>query len=187
MEVASIRASVPRLVPTRDYLLNHVVNRIPLLAPRMRCYRALGVSFEDLASTTIMLRTEVMRPHKLSIGRNTVIGRRCLLDCRGDGLRLGRNVNVGSQVAFVGAKHDIQSPTFEAVWKPIVVEDYAWVSLRATVLGGVTVGEGAVVAAGAVVTSNVEPYTVVAGIPAKQIGERTRELDYQLLHRPDWR
>ncbi|HEY7960770.1 MAG TPA: acyltransferase [Solirubrobacteraceae bacterium] len=187
MDLAKIRAGQTRLLPPRDYLLNHCVNRIPLLAPRMRCYRLFGISFEDLDSTTIMLGTEVMRPEKLSIGRNTSIGRNCLLDCRGDGVRIGRNVNVGSQVAFVGGKHDIQSPTFQAVWAPIAVEDYAWISLRATVLGGVTIGEGAVVAAGSVVTKDVEPYTVVGGVPARPIGERSRDLHYQLRYRPDWR
>jgi putative colanic acid biosynthesis acetyltransferase WcaF len=187
MDLAKIRAGGTRLVPPRDYLLNNFVNQIPLLVPRMRCYSMFGVSFEDIESTTIMLGTEVMRPEKLAIGRNTSIGRRCLLDCRGDGLKLGRNVNVGSQVAFVGGKHDVQSATFQAVWAPIIVGDYAWISLRATVLGGVTIGEGAVVAAGSVVTKDVEPYAIVGGVPARPIGERTRDLHYELHYRPDWR
>jgi len=63
---------------------------------------------------------------------------------------------------------------------PVIIEDYAWVSSRTTLLPGVTIGKGAVVAAGAVVTKSVEPYTVVGGVPAKKIGERSKELNYKL-------
>ncbi|HMS72434.1 MAG TPA: hypothetical protein PKB03_05320, partial [Baekduia sp.] len=65
--------------------------------------------------------------------------------------------------------------------------DRAWVALGATVLGGVTIGEGAVVAAGAVVTKDVEPYSVVGGVPAVKIGDRSRGLRYELDYRPSWR
>ena len=187
MEIVEIAKRARRLVPPSEYLMNQIAPRIPLHGPRMRCYRAFGVNFEDIDTTTIMLGTEVFRPKNLSLGRNTVIGRRCLMDCRGSTVTIGRNVNFGSRVVFVCAKHDIQSPTFQHSSHPITVKDYAWISLRATVLGGVTVGEGAVVAAGAVVTADVEPYTVVAGVPARAIGERTRDLRYDLLHRPNWR
>jgi maltose O-acetyltransferase len=187
MDLAALRRHARQLVPTREYLLNRLAPRIPLLAPRLLCYRAFGVRFEDIDTTAILLGTEVLGPKELSIGAHTVIGRRCLIDCRGKGVRLGRNVNVGSQVAFVSGKHEVQSATFESASAPISVGDYAWISLRATVLGGVTIGEGAVVAAGAVVAGDVEPYTIVGGVPARPIGERTRELDYDIVYRPDWR
>ena len=54
-----------------------------------------------------------------------------------------------------------------------------WIGAGATILKGVDIGEGAVVAAGAVVTKNVAPYSIVAGVPAKKIGERNKELDYK--------
>ena len=60
------------------------------------------------------------------------------------------------------------------------IGDWAWLSFRSTILPGVTIGEGAVVAAGAVVTRDVPPYAIVAGIPARVVGERPRELDYDL-------
>ena len=62
----------------------------------------------------------------------------------------------------------------------VTVGDYAWLSFRCVVLPGVTIGEGAVVAAGAVVTADVEPYTIVGGIPARRIGDRARGLTYDL-------
>jgi maltose O-acetyltransferase len=60
------------------------------------------------------------------------------------------------------------------------------VATGAIVLPGVTVGEGAVVAAGAVVSRDVEPFTIVAGTPARPIAQRTRTLDYELDFRPNW-
>jgi acetyltransferase-like isoleucine patch superfamily enzyme len=77
-------------------------------------------------------------------------------------------------------EHDPQSSNFGSVSEPVVIEDYAWLSCRSVVLPGVTVGKGAVVAAGAVVTKPVEPYTIVGGVPAKPIGKRTANLEYTL-------
>jgi acetyltransferase-like isoleucine patch superfamily enzyme len=180
-----LKARTRRLLPTQEYALNHIANRLPARGTRMRLYQACGVNFEEITTTTFMLGTEVWSPSRLTVGANTAVGRQCLLDCRGT-VTIGRSVNITSQVAFMTAKHDVQSPSFEAAYSPIVIGDRAWIALRATLLGGVTVGEGAVVAAGAVVASDVEPFSIVAGVPAKKIGERTRDLDYNILYKPDW-
>lgn len=72
----------------------------------------------------------------------------------------------------------MNSATFKYIEGKVVIDDYAWVSTNAMIMPGVTIGEGAVVAAGAVVTRNVEPYAIVGGVPAKKIGERNKDLDY---------
>lgn len=172
-------------LPPPEAFLNHMVNRIPLAALRMRCYAFAGVRFDDPRTGVIMLGTEVWKPSRLSIGVHTIVGRGCLLDARG-GLRLGRSVNVSSFTRFMSAKHVVDDPDFEAAFAPIVVGDRAWIALGATVLGGVTIGEGAVVAAGAVVTRDVDPYTIVGGVPAFPIGNRNRDLRYELSYRPNW-
>lgn len=77
-------------------------------------------------------------------------------------------------------EHDPQDPYFRAQGAPVIIEDYAWISCRVTIMPGVTIGKGAVVAAGAVVTKDVPPYAIVAGVPAKIIGERTKDLRYTL-------
>jgi maltose O-acetyltransferase len=162
-----------------------VASRIPLTAVRLALYARLGVAFEDVASSNIMMATHVHDPGGIRIGARSLVGRHCLLDGRG-GLTLGRNVNVSSYALFVTGSHDPFSPSFAGDVRPIAVGDRAWIATRATVLGGVTIGEGAVVAAGAVVTTDVAPFTIVGGVPATQIGERPRELDYELSYRPDW-
>ena len=162
-----------------------MVNRVPLIGARMRLYELLGVRFEDVGTGAIMLGTEVWAPTLLEFGAGSTVGRHCLLDARG-GIRLGRSVNVSSYAKLMSAKHRTDDPGFVAEFEPIVVGDRAWIALGATVLGGVTIGEGAVAAAGAVVSRDVEPYTIVGGVPARPIGERTRELDYELTYRPNW-
>jgi acetyltransferase-like isoleucine patch superfamily enzyme len=66
------------------------------------------------------------------------------------------------------------------------VEDHVWIAEGARILQGVTLGEGAVVAAGAVVTRDVPPHTVVAGVPAQPIGTRPAELEYRCDYRASW-
>ena len=81
-------------------------------------------------------------------------------------------------------QHSHDDRDFGVVAAPVTIGDRAWISFRATVLPGVTVGEGAVVAAGAVVTKDVAPFTLVAGIPAKKIADRSRDLRYVIAPPP---
>jgi putative colanic acid biosynthesis acetyltransferase WcaF len=89
-----------------------------------------------------------------------------------DEIRIGSQVVVSQETFLCCASHDITSPIMELTYAPIVIGDNAWVASRAFVGPGVTVGEGAVVAACAVVTKDVEPWTVVGGNPAKFIKKR---------------
>lgn len=122
---------------------------------------------------------EIRSPHKLSIGENTIIGNRAILDAR-SGLAIGRNVNFSTGVWIWTLQHDPQDSMFGLKSGNVVIKDYAWLSCRTVVLPGVTIGEGAVVAAGAVVTKDVPDYSIVGGVPAKVIGERNRDLKYEL-------
>jgi acetyltransferase-like isoleucine patch superfamily enzyme len=122
---------------------------------------------------------EVRRPRNLQISDGCIIGTRAILDARA-GLFIGKNVNFSSDVAIWTAQHDPQSPSFSAKVLPVRIEDNAWISYRAVVLPGVTVAEGAVVAAGAIVTKDVAMYSIVAGVPARVIGPRNRNLNYYL-------
>ncbi len=117
------------------------------------------------------------------IGEDSSVGRNCMLDGRGQ-LTIGNHVSISPDVHLITGSHDLNSSDFRFVSAPIVLEDFVWVGSRATILPGVTVGRGAVVATGAVVTRNVDPMTVVAGVPARKIGNRTSELTYSLHWTP---
>jgi acetyltransferase-like isoleucine patch superfamily enzyme len=151
----------------------------------MRAYARMGVVMEDPRRAMLMLDSEIIEPAGLRLDAGATVGKRCLLDARG-GLHIGRDVNVSGSVSLLTGSHAIQSPAFEAYYRPITIGPRAWIATGATILPGVTIGEGAVVAAASVVTRDVEPYTIVAGTPAKPIGERTRELTYELNFRPNW-
>lgn len=90
------------------------------------------------------------------------------------GIRLDSHAIVSQQAFLCGASHDYNSPDFEFIAAPIVVEKYGWVCARAMVLMGVTLGVGAVLGAGAVATRSLEPWAVYAGNPAVRIKERKR-------------
>ena len=99
-------------------------------------------------------------------------GEHAWIYCSGK-ITIGKNCCIGEHVRLLTGSHDVNSPTFDLVLKPITIMDDVWIATGATVLPGVTVGEGAVVAAGAVVTKDVAPWTVVGGNPAKVIKKRT--------------
>ena len=109
----------------------------------------------------------------VTIGSGTNINRGVHLDGRG-GVEIGANVNVSPEAMVISAEHDIRSHDFAGRNRRTVVEDSVWLATRAIVLPGARVGEGAVVGAGAVVRGEVEAWTVVAGNPARRIGERPR-------------
>ncbi len=78
---------------------------------------------------------------------------------------------------FTGS-HDANDPYFSGVFKPVEICDYSWIGAGAIILQGVKIGRGAVVAAGSVVTKDVESGAIVAGIPARKIGRRTGDMRY---------
>lgn len=119
----------------------------------------------------------------IQIGTNSVVNRNVYLDGRAL-LSIGNNVNISHYTLIQTLTHDPWSPDFATQEKPVIINDYAWVGARALICPGVTIGEGAVVAAGAVVTRNVEPYTIVGGNPARFIRERSRDLRYHTRYFP---
>ena len=152
------------------------IGRLPLSSLRAVGAKALGMT---VAPTAKLYRwREVRDGGKITIGDGSIIGLWATMDGR-EGITIGKNVNLSSEVALWTLQHDYNSPTFATVGGPIVIGDRAWISFRATILPGVTIGEGAVVAANSVVTKDVPPYTVVGGIPAKPIQERTDDLSYE--------
>jgi maltose O-acetyltransferase len=116
------------------------------------------------------------------IGRNSVINEGCRLDNRG-GISIGDNVSLSSEVAILTASHIYDSAEFAGFMKSVEIRDRAWIGIRATIMPGVIIGKGAVVAAGSVVTRSVDEYTIVAGVPAKKIGMRNEKLSYQLSYK----
>jgi UDP-3-O-[3-hydroxymyristoyl] glucosamine N-acyltransferase len=132
---------------------------------------------------TVYGKCEFRKPEHLVIAEGTIVGEGCMLDSR-RGIEIGSNVNISSGVWIWTLHHNVQSPDFAMVGDKVTIGDRAWLCSRCTILPGVHIGEGAVIASGAVVTKNVAAFTVVGGIPAKEIGKRTEGLNYQLARSP---
>lgn len=168
-----------------NYVTNHVIAHIPSFTIRHLWYQHI-VGIRIGRHTWVHLgcyvwfygRGETTR-RAVSIGSSSLINRKCTIDVRG-GLNVGSNVNISPEVMILTASHLMNDPSFKLVSYPVVIEDYAWIGSRATILPNITIGRGAVVAAGSVVTRDVAPMTVVAGVPAKPIGKReTTSLEYK--------
>jgi len=168
---------VARYVRGWELYLLHLEGLLPDHRLRRFLFRLHGMRIAQDA--WIYSGARVRSPSGIVLGEGSVVGFAAQLDGRG-GLTFGRNVNLSSETAFWTADHDPMVPGFDYRSAPIVVEDHVWVSFRATVLKGVTIGRGAVVAAGAVVTSDVPPLAIVAGVPAEVVGWRPDDLDYDL-------
>ena len=93
-------------------------------------------------------------------------------------IRFGDYVRIAPNVGILSANHDLYDQRKYNV-APIVIGDYSWIGMNSVVTAGVTLGPRTIVAAGAVVTKDIPPYSIAAGVPAKIIGERTKDLDYK--------
>jgi maltose O-acetyltransferase len=133
---------------------------------------------------SVQLGCRFLNGRKVFLGQGTVINWGTLLDGRRYAVRVGSNVSIGPEASVLTLGHDPQSADFADRGGDVVIGDRAWIAYRAVILPGVTIGEGAVVGAGAVVTRDVAPYAIVAGNPARVVGQRNRELTYQLDYDP---
>lgn len=114
---------------------------------------------------------KIWAPWNLTLGDYVAIGPRAeLYDVAP--ITMGSNITISQDAYLCTASHDISYLKKPLVFKPITLADSTWVAAKAIILPGVTIGEGAVVAAGAVVTKDVEPWTVVGGNPARFIMKR---------------
>jgi putative colanic acid biosynthesis acetyltransferase WcaF len=116
---------------------------------------------------------------ELRIGDRSIIDAGVLLDARG-GLSIGDDTNISPGVSLFTADHDPRSPDFAGRRRGVAVGCRTWIASHAIVLPGTTIGDGSVVAAGAVVHGEVPPWTIVGGNPAKPIGERPRDSQQRL-------
>ncbi len=164
-----------------ELLFNMFVTHVPSHFVRLGVLRALGAEIGP--KTWILRGTTILGITNLVVGKHCNIGFRCMIDARAK-ITIGDYVVIASDTHFITGTHDVYDPGFAAIFKPITVHDCAWIASRATVLCGVDIGHGAVVAACSLVKDDVPAMDIVAGLPAKKVGERTAELRYESSWRP---
>lgn len=151
---------------------NHVIPNLPSKTLRNMGLRIMGVRM----SKDVMLYSgiSVRNPKGLTIEDGVSIGPKVLLDAR-MGLTIRKNAVIAYDAIIWTLNHDYNDVYFSGKGASVEIGPYAWVCCRSIILPGIRIGEGSVVASGAVVTKDVEPYTIVGGVPAKKIGERKRQ------------
>ena len=159
-----------------EYTLNDVLPHIPSWTIRRFVMKRMKMKIGR--GTFIAKRNYIMTPQQLTIGEHSHINRGCTIDARG-GITIGANVSVSYNVSIMTGSHDYNSTSFRGRFLPIRIDDYAWIGNNAVIQQNITIGRGAVVCAGAVVTKDVPPFSVVAGVPARSIGQRRKNLNYQ--------
>lgn len=169
------------LLELEVYIL-HLVGCVPSHLIRRFFYRLAGIRIGR--GSTIHMHARFYNPHTITIGKDSILGEGIVLDGRAR-LTIGNHVDIASDVMIYNSEHNVHSEEFASetgvVEAPVVIEDYVFIGPRAIILPGVTLKKGAVVGAGAVVTKDVEEYTIVGGVPAKEIGERkVKDLHYIL-------
>lgn len=166
------KENVMRSLGALNLFFATITGYIPSHTVRFLLYR--HVFNVDIPNDSIIYwRCRFFDPAGVHLGNHSIIGNDAFLDGR-NGLYIGDNVSIAAEVLILTLQHDPESPTFESVGGAVHIEDLVYIGSRVTILPNVRVGEGAVVASGAVVTKNVEPYTVVGGVPAKFIKKRPK-------------
>lgn len=166
----------------RLYICNFILNVIPFHSVRLFYYRRV-MKFIISTNTGIHMKCVFDSAGGLTIGENSVINAKCRIDTRG-GVYIGNNVSISSECVILTADHDMNSDDFQGRQKKVIIEDYVWIGTRAMIMPGVVLQEGCVIAAGSVVTKNVNSYEVVGGVPARFLKKRSPngKLSYKLSY-----
>ena len=173
--------AIPRL---ESYLLDFtlmcldLVTLIPSHTIRNFIWRSVGVKIGG--GSTLHTGVRVYDPRNITVGEGTIVGRGVFIDGR-DKVSIGNHTSIASEVMIYSSEHDLAAPDFRAISEPVKIGDYVFIGPRAIILPGITIGNRAVVGAGAVVTKDVREGEIVGGVPAKVIGERKlKNANYRL-------
>lgn len=151
------------------FWLHLVCNTIPSHHIRRLVMRLAGARIGR--GTSIHMDCRFFSLKNLEIGQDTIIGNGAFLDGRAP-LIIGNHTDIASEVMIYNSEHDVNSEDFAPITDAVEIGDYVFIGPRVTILPNVKIGRGAVVGAGAVVTKSVSDFTIVGGVPAKEIGER---------------
>lgn len=177
--------AVPVVALLRNWVLNVIISNLPISPLRHAYYKHVcGMTIGSNTQIWMGARFTGDRMHHINIGN------RCSIPYNsfwvvGDNITVGDNVVFGHNVSLYTSDHDPDDPKFARRNAPIDIHDWTWIGSQVMIMKGVTIGEGAVVAAGSIVAEDVAPHTIVAGRPARFVRERgTRDFTYKIESGP---
>jgi maltose O-acetyltransferase len=146
----------PRWLPCSDFPLFRWIKWIRYLVVK---------GFIRKCGKNVTIQSKARIGPSLVIGDNSGVGENCRI---GSNTTIGNNVRMGPDVIICTQNHKYTRETYEGfIRKPVTIEDNVWIGYRVIILPGVRVGKNSIIGAGAVVSKDVPPYTVVGGVPAK--------------------
>tara|TARA_B100000780_G_scaffold254099_1_gene202024 strand:+ start:16512 stop:17135 length:624 start_codon:yes stop_codon:yes gene_type:complete len=165
-----------------DFIIMKIIMNVPFHFLRKI---VIKLKFRHVGnSTNFLLGLEFRNSKNIYVGNNCVVNKNVLLDGRGGELIIGNNVDIAQETNIWTLEHNVHDDYHSSTGADVTIEDYVWIASRVTILPGVKIGRGAVVASNSVVTKDVEPMTIVAGVPAIKIGVRKSKLLYNLKYKP---
>lgn len=161
------------------FLFNFLLNITPGSILRNFLLRLFGnvIGKNSSIHTSIKLFTF----NKLKIGNNSVVNHSSYLDSR-RGITIGNNVSIAHNTKIYTLGHDVNSPFFETKGSSVNIEDDVCIFANVQIMPGVTISTGSVIYTGSIVTKNVEPYSIMAGCPARKVANRNKQLLYKIKY-----
>jgi len=160
----------------RWWFVNSWLCNFPSIRFRGWCLRKMGMKMSK--NVRLFTGFHIREPQNIIIEDGVSIGPKVLLDGR-MGLTIKKNAVIGYEAIIWTLNHDYNDLHFCGKGAPVEIGENAWVCSRSIILPGIKIGKGSVVASNAVVTKDVPPFAIVAGIPAKVIGQReTKNYEY---------
>jgi acetyltransferase-like isoleucine patch superfamily enzyme len=141
----------------------------------------MKLKLKYLGNNSRIYFAHIVEPYNVSIGHHVYINRNCDIITTGSNVTIGNFVMIGPNVTFIAQNHDVSNWKIPMIFSSsyskgnIFIEDDVWIGANCTILAGVTIHRGSVIAAGAVVTKDVDSFTIVGGVPAKVIKKRLSE------------
>ena len=135
-------------------------------------------------NSSFLIGVEFRNGKNISVGNNTIVNKKVLLDGRGGKLIIGNNVDIAQETNIWTLEHDVNDDYHRDIGAGVTIEDYVWIASRVTILPGVKIGRGAIIASNAVVVKDVPEMAIAGGVPAKVIGIRKSGLRYNLKYKP---
>ncbi len=138
-----------------------------------------------IAGYTVEERSNDHEHGFFSIGEYSYIGCNAVIGA-GGGIQIGNHVLIGQSVNLHAENHNFSDPELRVdqqgvTYQGIIIEDDVWIGSKATILDGVRIGKGAVIAAGAVVTKSIPDYAIAMGVPARIVGSRQKLIGISIL------
>lgn len=161
-------------------ITNVLISIVFLFSARRCILRLTGAIVGDKVTVHSQVRFYALG--NLEIGAGSTLNKHVLIDNRGL-VKIGKNVNISHSCQIYTQTHDINKNGAPLMTKNVVIGDHAWLFPNVTIMPGVKIGHGAVLYPSAVVTKNVDNFSVVAGNPARHLKYRNRKASWELNNR----